>query len=89
MKTRLFILGLALIATTALVGAQTRPEAKKTPSTAKCSGKCKCGRFVDDNNDKTCDKLATRNVSASSDKGKEQPKAAETKKAGKSKKSNS
>lgn len=86
MKTRLFILGLAMIATTAFLGAQTKPEAKKTPNTAKCSGKCKCGRFVDDNNDKTCDKLATRNAPVSSDKGKEQPKAVETKKVGKGKK---
>lgn len=89
MKTRLFILGLAMIATTAFVGAQTTLEAKKTPSTAKCSGKCKCGRFVDNNNDKTCDRLATRNAPVSSDKGKEQPKAADANKAGKSKKSNS
>jgi hypothetical protein len=85
MKTRLFILGLALFATTAFVVAQTTPGAKKTNNTARCSGKCKCGRFVDNNNDKTCDKLATRNAPASSDKGKEQPKAVETKKAPKAK----
>ncbi|HEX2936157.1 MAG TPA: hypothetical protein VHO72_12465 [Bacteroidales bacterium] len=86
MKTKLFILGMALIAATAFASAQTTPGEKKTPSTAKCSGKCKCGRFVDDNNDKTCDKLATRNVPFSSDKKKEQAKAVETKKAPKTKK---
>lgn len=85
MRTRLILLGLALIATTVFVGAQTKPDAKKTPGTVKCSGKCKCGRFVDNNKDKTCDNLAARKVSTSSDKGKEQPKAVETKKASKAK----
>ncbi len=84
MKIKLFISGLALLAATAFVGAQT-PDTSKANRNSECSGVCRCGRFIDSNKNGTCDKVESTKDNVSGHKGKDQHKEGTAANANKSK----
>ncbi len=69
MKAKLFITGLALMAATAIVSAQT-PDSTKRGGHGKCNETGKCAQFVDNNKNGVCDNFENRQANASGCKGK-------------------
>ncbi len=69
MKTKFFLIGLAFMATTAIVSAQC-PGNGKGNGKGKCNGTGNRSAYVDSNKNNVCDKSETRTANVTGKKGK-------------------